>query len=158
MNDDKLKINPPLYMIGMKVSCWRCNSRMTVIALLAPNVDDTEDQVCILSNIENIPEKILSFIQSKVPTFVFKYSKTVGAKYFANTCPKCKVIYGDFFLHGEPGAPFFPLDENEAKFLYIKEIPLSEPVEIEAGVSVGVGEIILNNAKKVVTIQRKNKK
>ena len=48
---------------------------MPVIALLAPKVDDTEDQVCILSGIDNIPKKILSFIQSKVPTFVLKYSK-----------------------------------------------------------------------------------
>jgi len=149
MDNDKLKINPPLYMIGLKTSCWRCDAKMPVIALLAPTVDDTEDQVCILSGIENIPKKILSFIQSKVPTFVLKYSKTVGKKYFANTCPKCRVIYGDFFLHDEPGAPFFPSDEKEAKSLYIKEIPLSEPIEIGAGVSIGLGKMILKNAKKV---------
>jgi len=34
-----------------------------------------------------------------------------------------KTIYGDFFLHDEPGAPFFPSDEKDAKLLYIKEIP-----------------------------------
>jgi hypothetical protein len=149
MDDHKLKINPPLYMIGRKISCWRCGSRMSVIALLAPKVDDTEDQVCVLSGIENIPEKILSFIQSKVPTFVLKLSKTIGSKYFANTCPKCRVIYGDFFLHEEPGAPLFPSDEKEATSLYIKEIPLSEPIEIGAGVGIGLGEMILKNAKKV---------
>jgi len=149
MDNDKLKINSPLYMIGRKASCWRCGAKMSVIALLAPKVDDTEDQVCIFSGIENIPKKILSLIQSKVPTFVLKYSKTVGKKYFANTCPKCKVIYGDFFLHDEPGAPFFPSDEKEAKSLYIKEIPLSEPIEIGAGVGIGLGEMILKNAKKV---------
>ena len=136
-------------MIGLKTSCWRCGAKMPVIALLAPKVDDTEDQVCILSGIDDIPSEVLSFIQSKVPTFILKYSKTVGRKYFANTCPKCRVIYGDFFLHDEPGAPFFPSDEKEAKSLYIKEIPLSKPVEISAGLGLGVGEIILSNAKKV---------
>ena len=93
MDNENLKINPPLYMIGRKTACWRCGAIMPVIALLAPKVDDTEDQVCILSGIDDIPKEVLSFIQSKVPTFVLKYSKTVGRKYFANTCPKCRVIY-----------------------------------------------------------------
>ncbi len=54
-----------------------------------------------------------------------------------------------FFLHDEPGAPFFPEDEEDAKSLYIKEIPISKPVEIKAGLSLGLGEIILSNARKV---------
>jgi hypothetical protein len=91
----------------------------------------------------------MSFIQSKVPTFKLKYSKMAGKKYFANTCPKCEVLYGDFFLHAEPGAPFFPSDEEQAKTLYMKEIPLSKSIEIRAGFNLGLGEIILSNAKKI---------
>lgn len=136
-------------MIGRKISCWRCETVMPVIALLAPKIDDTEDQVGVLSGIDNIPGEILRFIQGRVPTFKLKYSKMAGKKYFANTCPKCGVIYGDFFLHDEPGAPFFPEDEDAAKFLYIKEIPLTEPIEVSAGLGFGLGEIILSNAKRV---------
>jgi hypothetical protein len=149
MDDDKLKINPPLFMVGIKIHCWRCEAKMPVISLLAPNVDNTEDQVCLLSGIENLPNQVLSFIQIRVPTFKLKFSKTANTKYFANTCPKCGVLYGDFFLHDEPGAPFFPEDEEDAKSLYIKEIPISRPVQIKAGLSLGLGEIILSNAKKV---------
>jgi hypothetical protein len=149
MDDDKLKIIPPLYMVGQKIHCWRCEARMPVITLLAPNVVDTENQVCLLSGIENIPKEVLSFIQRRVPTFKLKFSKTTSTKYFANTCPKCGVLYGDFFLHDEPGSPFFPEDEKDAQSLYIKEIPISKPVEIKAGLSLGLGEIILSNAKKV---------
>jgi len=149
MDDDKLKINPPLFMVGLKIHCWRCEAKMPVITLLAPNVEETEDQVCLLSGIENLPKEVLSFIQSRVPTFKLKFSKTANSKYFANTCPKCGVLYGDFFLHDEPGAPFFPEDEEDAKSLYIKEIPISKPVEIKAGLSLGLGEIILSNARKV---------
>jgi hypothetical protein len=136
-------------MIGRKIPCWRCETNMPVIALLAPKIYDTEDQVGVLTGIEYIPENILRFIQSRVPTFKLKYSKMAGKKYFANTCPKCGVIYGDFFLHDEPGAPFFPEDEDAAKFLYIKEIFLTEPIEISAGIGFGLGKIILSNAKKV---------
>ena len=111
MNDDTLKVNPPLFMVGLKIHCWRCDAKMSVISLLAPNVEDTEDQVCLLTGIENLPKEVLSFIQIRVPTFKLKFSKTANTKYFANTCPKCGVLFGDFFLNDEPGAPFFPEDE-----------------------------------------------
>ena len=136
-------------MIGKKISCWRCEAKMPVIALLAPNVDNTEGQVCVLSDIDHIPQEILSFIQEKVPTFKLKQSKMAGKKYFANTCPKCGVLYGDFFLHSEPGAAFFPTNEQEAKSLYMKEIPLTKPVKIRAGLNLGLGEMILANVKRI---------
>ena len=40
-------------------------------------------------------------------------------------------------------------DEESARFLYIKEIPLSKPIEIRAGLNLGLGKIVLSNAKKV---------
>jgi hypothetical protein len=142
-----LKVLPPLYMIGKKVHCWKCGTKMPVISLLAPNVEDTDDSVCILSGIQDLPEQIYLYIQSRVPTFKFKYSKTVKHKYFGNTCPKCGVLFGDFYLSFDLGAPFFPEDENDAKSLYITEIPLENQIEFEASISLGSGEIILENAK-----------
>jgi hypothetical protein len=144
----ELEVSPPLYLMGMKVPCWRCNSRMPVITLLAPHVADTENQVCVLSNIERIPQKILRIIQERVPTFQFRSSLMAGSKYFANTCPTCHVIYGDFFLHSDPGAPFFPESEEEARSIYLTEIPLSKPIKVEASPGFGVGEVILSNAKR----------
>lgn len=149
MDDEKLIINPPLYMVGRKIYCWRCQTKMSAISLLAPKVEGTDDQVCLLSGIREMPNNVLSFIQSKVPTFKVKFSKMAGIKYYANTCPKCGVLYGDFYLHDEPGAPFFPENEEDAKSLYIKEIPISSPVKISSGLGVGVGEIILKHAIKV---------
>ena len=145
----KLKINPPLYLIGKKISCWRCEAKMPAVALLAPNVEDTDNQICILSDIYDLPNEVLSFIQQRVPTFKLKYSKMADAKYYANTCPKCKVISGDFFLHSEPGGPFFPIDANYAKSLYIKEIPIVNSITAEASFGLGLGELILSNAKKI---------
>jgi len=59
----------------------------------------------------DIGHDVLGYIQRRVPTFKLKYSKTAGSKYYANTCPGCGVISGDFYLHSEPGAPFFPTDK-----------------------------------------------
>lgn len=122
---------------------------MPVVAILAPNVEDTDNEIRILSDIVSLPEEVLGYIQKRVPTFKFKYSKTVGSKYFANTCPRCGVISGDFFLHSEPGAPFFPTEEEEASSLYLTEIPIKGPIHVQSGLHMGTGELILKHAKQI---------
>ena len=144
-----MRIDPPLYMVGMVIPCWRCQARMPVITLLAPYVAGADGQVCVLGNIQELPQDIVSFIQRRVPTFQFRSSRMGGGQYYANTCPKCRVISGDFFLHSEPGAPFFPTSEKAAKSLYITEVPLTRPIQIEASPGVGTGETILENAKRI---------
>ena len=128
-------------MIGRKIACWRCETIMPVIALLAPKIEDTEDQVGVLTGIDSLPEDILRYIQNRVPTFKLKYSKMAGKKYYANICPKCGVIYGDFFLHAEPGAPFFPEDQDAAKLLYIQKIPMDTPIKVSAGLGFGLMDL-----------------
>ena len=149
MENDSLKILPPLYLVGMKIHCWKCQSRMPVVAMLAPNIEDTDDEVGILSDIVRLPNDIFGYIQKRVPTFKLKYSKTVRSKYYANTCPICGVISGDFFLHSEPGAPFFPTNEDEASFLYLTEIPVKGPIFVQSGFHMGSGELILSHARKI---------
>jgi hypothetical protein len=68
---------------------------------------------------------------------------------FANTCPDCGSLSGDFFLHSEPGAPFFPTDKNEAGFLYLTEIPIQGAIRIEANLNTGTGDLIPCNAKRI---------
>ena len=41
------------------------------------------------------------------------------------------------------------MDDEQAKSLYIKEIFLKEPAEIQGGVGVGTGEMILKNVIRV---------
>ena len=138
-------------MAGKKIPCWKRGERMSVIALIAPKTDDPEigDEVCILASITDMPKDLLERIQTRVSNFQMKYSKTVGQSYYANTCPKCKSLSGDFFLHSEPGGPFFPIDENEAKELYIVELPISEPAEIEGECHFGTGDLIVKNAQRI---------
>jgi hypothetical protein len=136
-------------MAGMKIACWKCGERMPVVALLAPVVEGLEHEVCILSGIVTLPDEVRSYVQKRVPTFQLRYSKTVEGKYYANTCPSCGMLSGDFFLHSEPGAPFFPTCETEAGLLYLTEIPIRGLVRIQAGYHMGTGELILNHAKRI---------
>jgi len=57
---------------------------MPVVAILAPKVEGTEGEICILSGITELPEAILAYIQGRVPTFQLKFSKTTGR--FSPTC------------------------------------------------------------------------
>ena len=122
---------------------------MPAVAILAPNIEKLDRQVCILSDITELPEEVLGYIQNRVPSFKLKYSQTVGRKYYANTCPECGSLSGDFFLHSEPGAPFFPTDEQEASLLYMTEIPIERAISVQASFHIGTGELILDRAKKI---------
>ena len=149
MEDDRLKILPPLYLVGMKVHCWKCQKRMPVVAILAPNIEGTEEEVCILSDIAGLPNDVLGYIQRRVPPFKLEYSKTAGGRYYASTCPGCGVISGDFFLHSEPGAPFFPTGKEEASLLYLTKIPIEGPILVQSGLHMGTGGLILYHAKQI---------
>jgi hypothetical protein len=122
---------------------------MPAIALLTPNVNAAEGEICILSDIQELPKDVYFFIKNRVPSFKMKFSNMAGHRYLGNTCPKCGLLSEEFFLHAEPGGPFFPVDENGAKSLYIREIPLTDSITVTASVSTGCGDLILKNAKRL---------
>ena len=149
MHDSLIQIDPPLYLAHTMISCWRCGVGMPAIALVAPNVAEAEGEICILSEVEELPQSVLQFVRKRFPSFRLKYSKTLGSRYYANTCPKCGVISGDFHLHSEPGAPFFPTTEEEAKHLTLEAVPLTGPISVRAGLGMGAWNLILEHARKV---------
>ncbi len=72
-----------------------------------------------------------------------KFSKATQSEYYANTCSKCGVISGDFYLHSEPGAPFFPTTEDEARRLTLEAVPMHGSIEVQAGLAMGCGDLIM---------------
>ena len=96
---------------------------------------------------------VLQFVGTRFPSFALRYSKTAGSRYYANTCPKCGVISGDFYLHSDLGAPFFPTTKEEAKQLTLEAIPLADSIRVRAGIGMGAGELILEHARKLMTAQ-----
>lgn len=143
-----IKIHPPLYLASATMDCWKCGAEMPAITLISPNNSEDQGGAAILTNIHQMPDLLLQAIQARCPSFKLKYSKMAGSEYYANTCPKCGVITGDFYLHAEPGSPFFPTDEADAAELTIEELPLSGPVELDARCGYGLGDLILKHAKK----------
>ncbi len=143
-----MRINPPLYVAHTTISCWRCGAKMPVLALVAPNMAEADGEVCILSEIEELPQVVLQFVRTRFPSFALRYSKALGSRYYANSCPTCGVISGDFYLHSEPGAPFFPTTREEAGQLTLEAVPLAGPITVRTGIGVGAGDLILEHARK----------
>ena len=51
-------------------------------------------------------------------TVQYRYSRVTRSKYWANTCPKCRRIQGDWFVFHEPGGAFFPAyEEGKSAFV-----------------------------------------
>lgn len=143
MDTEKTTIDLPIYLASTTISCWRCGADMPAVGLIAPNVKDSEGEVCVLSDIAELPEKVVAFVQARFPSFKRTFSKTTRTEYYANTCPKCGVLSGDFYLHSEPGGPFFPESEADAAQLLVEQIPLDGAIEVEASLGVGCGDFIL---------------
>lgn len=149
MNDNPITIDPPLFLASTTTGCWRCHAAMPAVVLVAPKVSASGGAPCILSEVRELPRSVLAFIQSRFPTFQRRFSKTVGYAYFANTCRRCRVIYGDFYLNEEPGAPFFPETASEARAICLEEIPATGPITVRASLGRGTAELILSGSRRV---------
>lgn len=55
-------------------------------------------------------------------TIQVRYGRTIGNKYWANTCPYCHAIQGDFFLFFEVDSPFFGIRCKDTKHDYDKDM------------------------------------
>lgn len=84
------------YRYGL-TGCWKCKQEILVFTW--PKNDEWSDSA---PGIKPFPQ-----------TIQYRFSKTVGHKYWANTCPYCHSIQGDFFLHQEPAGPFFGVEIEE---------------------------------------------
>jgi hypothetical protein len=71
--------------------CWKCKREIIVFAW--PKASEWDNSA---PKVKPVPR-----------TIQYRYSNTVGGKYWVNTCPRCKSIQGDFFLFFGSDGPFF---------------------------------------------------
>lgn len=76
-------------------SCWKCNEDMIIFKWTNP----------LISGPIDIPPEPIP------PTLKERYTSTSNETYWANVCPKCDSVQGDFFISCEPDSPFFGLGE-----------------------------------------------
>jgi hypothetical protein len=71
-------------------NCWNCHSNILVF--------NWKDKV--------IFDEVEPPLNGRPKTIKFMYSSTVGHAYWANTCPWCNKIQGDYYLFCEVDGPF----------------------------------------------------
>lgn len=72
-------------------ACWKCGESIIIFKWTSP---------LISGPIDVPPEPIPSTLKER-------YTSTSNETYWANVCPKCDSVQGDFFINCEPESPFF---------------------------------------------------
>lgn len=98
----KVKIPTEPYLYGI-TQCWKCKKEILVFTWAGYIFFSKE-----------MPKK-----RPFSHTIQYRYSETVGHKYWANTCPYCGSIQGDFYLHMGVESPFLECNlVDESSFNY----------------------------------------
>lgn len=63
---------------------------------------------------DGLPPDVVATVAKAAPNFKPLFSGTLGETGWANACVHCGLLQGAFFLHSEPGGPFFGGPEDFA--------------------------------------------
>jgi hypothetical protein len=153
---DTVIVQGTLYLLTAQQVCWKCRAEQPVIALATQRLSDegspiehTNDDLVLLSNIVAMPAEVLAYMRTRHSGFESRFSNAAGHSYFSNTC-ECGALFGDFYLHGDPGGAFFPETEEEAAKVTLTSIPIAPPLQFDCACHYGsVGELILAHARRL---------
>lgn len=98
------------FFIPAIIKCWKCKKEILVFSW--PN--------------HGIFPKRKPHHEPFPRTLQFRFSKTQGEKYWANTCPYCLNIQGDHFLFNEQDGPFFENSFGDFGYYFGPLMPVYE--------------------------------
>jgi len=113
-----LTLNAPSYaLLQAETKCWKCGQRTRVTTIWVPSfadaadVEGPEDEpeiggAATLRHIEDLDDDVAAHVREVAPWLKPGYSETASATYWANHCPHCDALQGDYFVMGVNG-PFF---------------------------------------------------
>ena len=84
-----------------------------------------------VSRVTDIDPRALGQIRHYAPSWRPGYSQTAGTSYYANHCPYCSRLQGDFMIFSEPGGAFLPESPQQAAKIHLHKI--DEPVFLNGG-------------------------
>lgn len=107
------------------ISIMRCESDRTIYTW--------SENPCFsgVSRITDIDPRALSQIRHYSPAWRPGYSYTAGTSYYANHCPHCARIQGDFMIFSEPGGAFLPESPVQAEKIQLHKV--DEPLFLKGG-------------------------
>jgi hypothetical protein len=152
VHTENVTVFAPLYLVESSALCWRCKRLTKVVALAAAQVlcdGWRRGDVTVLSNVRSLPAPFADLMVQVWPQYHPDYSKQAGGRYLMNHCDRCKAKLGDFFLHDEPGAAFFPTDARSARAIRLRPLPIQVSFSLEADVTDSSPNLIDKYASRV---------
>ncbi|MFZ3324201.1 MAG: hypothetical protein WA190_17635 [Usitatibacter sp.] len=130
-------------------ACYKCHALNEFVAIVAPpghevlNEDDDKweavGESSILGWIRSINPEAAEAVQKISPDWKYSRSRTLEDSVYMNHCRACHAHQGDYFLHAEPDAPFFP-DEAKPNKIRLVEL-LNLPLVVDCGMHSLGGEV-----------------
>jgi hypothetical protein len=154
--DDFLQVHCPIFLLTSSEPCWKCGAVQTVNAIGTHALREGDEELTesgdtselfLLSNITDMPLQVFKYVAQRNHRYMQRHSRTAGESYYANTC-ECGANFGDFYLFSEPGGAFFPDTDEAAGAIEIEPMPFSGTLSFAASYSTGIGEYILQHAKR----------
>jgi hypothetical protein len=154
--DDSLEVHCPLFLLTSSEPCWKCGSVQTVNAIGTHALRDGDEELVdpgdkaelfLLSNISEMPFPVFKYVAQRNHRYMKRHSRTAGETYYANTC-ECGANFGDFYLFSEPGGAFFPDTDEAAQLIQLEPMPFTGTLKFSASYSTGIGDYILQHAKR----------
>jgi hypothetical protein len=133
-------VRKPYFLAVNTIACWRCGGVTPMIALGAKNYyefryEDENDpdnlrrhwrklnDATLFSDAVVIDPVVTEYLHQRHPFYKLTYSKMQERSTYANTCPSCKVLQGEWHNHSDFGGAFFS-DPFDKQPIQVKIIPL----------------------------------
>lgn len=141
------------YLVRSPTRCWSCTAPFDAIGfLLAPGFemkefdeDERGDRAEDWSRqqdwrfayyITDLSAAVVDMLKREAPSYRRAFSKTTETTYWANHCPKCGALRGDFYLFEEFDGAFSPISVEHV--LRMKATRLTTPFEANGQSSFGI--------------------
>lgn len=122
------------YLVTAAEECWRCKQAFQAVAcLMAPGFvlneqpngsrEERSADWAFVEYITRLPPDAIGFIQSVQPAYRQGFSKTTDSRYYANHCPSCRALQGDFHLYSEPDGAFWLVSAMDAARMQARRFP-----------------------------------
>lgn len=126
-----ITLKPIIYLVQSWDRCYRCKDITSVFCLAADGLVDHEtgsnfNGFFRFHEVTYIEDDLKEILKERCPSYYLDYTKMSNSSYFVNHC-KCGAKLGDFYLHNEPGSPFWPQSEADAEEnIFIQDISYAE--------------------------------
>ena len=122
----------------------------TVITFAAAGIEmdgNLHRETVMFAYVQAVPSRLARYLKQYHPRYYKSFSKTTETHYWMNHC-RCGARFGDFFLHSEPGAPFFPTSEGGFGEITLTELKGSGFVALTASPGFSSSDGLLQYSKR----------